>query len=156
MKAASLMLAGVLLVMADGLAQHEDAAARPVPADRPAVRFAVVDVYVDSGPTKLAAWQVAITATAGDVKLVGIEGGEHAAFAGPPYYDPAAMKKDRVRIAAFSTGADLPTGRTCVARLHVQIGGDEAPEYAVELQAAAGPDGQPVKAQAGTGKGLEK
>ena len=64
--------------------------------------------------------------TAGDVKLVGIEGGEHAAFAQPPYYDPKALLNERIVIAAFNTaGADkLPSGKTRVARLMVRVDGE--------------------------------
>src|SRR5262245_55404811 len=74
-------------------------------------RFEAFDVYVDSGATPLAAYQLELKAT-GDVKAVGIEGGESAAFLDAPYYDPAALHGDQVReqivIAAFSTSKDLP------------------------------------------------
>ena len=56
-----------------------------------APRFGHVDVFIDSAAEPLAAYHCEITATAGDVTLVGIEGGEHAAFKEPPYYDPKAL-----------------------------------------------------------------
>ena len=86
-------------------------AADPAPAAR-VVRFAYVDVYLDAGAKPLAAYQVELTPTAGDVVLTGLEGGEHAAFRDAPYYDPAALHaaKGRVIVAAFNTGADLPRG----------------------------------------------
>ena len=120
------------------------------------VRFAAVDVYVDSGRRPLAAYQFELEATAGDVKIVGIEGGEHAAFSEPPYYDPAALTRQRVIIAAFNTGEDLPTGRTRVARVHVRVAGPTEPEYSVQLEAAASPDGKRIDATATCEQGEPK
>jgi len=128
----------------------------PEPEARPGVRFEAVDVYVDSGDAPLAAYQFEFAAEVGEVKIVGIEGGEHAAFEAPPYYDPAALMKHRVIIAAFNTGADLPGGKTRVARVHVQVTGDAAPEYVVKLNVAASPDGKEIKATATLGGGTEK
>jgi hypothetical protein len=118
------------------------------PATSPSVRFAAVDVYVDSGVTPLAAYQLEITAVQGDVKIVGIEGGEHAAFKIPPYYDPAAMMNHRVILAAFNTGSELPAGKSRVARVHVQVSGDVTPQYACKLVLAAASDGQRMAATA--------
>lgn len=108
------------------------------------VRFTSVDVYVDSGPSPLAAYQVQIRATAGRVAIVGIEGGEHAAFREPPYYDPAAMQQDRVILGAFNTGRDLPAGKTRIARLHVQVTGEQNAEFSVQLDTAAASDGRKI------------
>ena len=99
----------------------------------PTVRFAAVDVYIDAGDRPLAAYQFELSASAGEFKIVGIEGGEHAAFAEPPYYDPAALSRDRVIIAAFNTGDDLPNGKVRVARVHVQVIGEPSPAYDVKL-----------------------
>src|SRR5690554_6874465 len=44
-----------------------------------AVRFAAVNLYVDSGEAPLAAWQIDFRDARGVVRIVGIEGGEHAA-----------------------------------------------------------------------------
>jgi len=111
-------------------------------------RFTTVDVYIDSGDAALAAYQFELSATRGEFRIVGVEGGEHAAFAQPPYYDPAALNQDRVILAAFNTGRDLPTGKTRVARVHVQVLSDGAPEYSVELDVAADSQGQAIEAEA--------
>jgi hypothetical protein len=112
-------------------------------------RFQAIDIFVDS-KARLAAYQIEFFATAGEVMIVGIEGGEHAAFKSPPHYDPRAIQRERVIIAAFNTAssAQLPQGRTRVATIHVQISGDEPPEYRIELAVAAGPDGRMTPAQA--------
>ena len=117
------------------------------------VRFEPVDVYVDSGAVPLAAYQFELKATAGRVAIVGLEGGEHAAFKDAPYYDPKALMKDRVVVAAFYTGRDLPHGRTRIARLHMQVSGDEKPAYAVKLVVAASADGKKIPATLSIDKG---
>ena len=123
-------------------------------------RFKAVDVFVDSAQVPLAAYQVEIVAKAGGnpetpgtsaftVTLVGVEGGEHAAFKNPPHYDPAALHadqlKDRIILAAFNTGADLPSGRTRVARIQVMVEGPE-PVYSVIVKAAGAADGTRINA----------
>jgi hypothetical protein len=113
-------------------------------------RFYAVDIYVNSGSTPLAAWQVQFAATNGDIKIVGIEGGEHPAFKEPPFYDPKAMQHERVIIAAFSTKRReaLPTGNTRVATIHLQITGKQAPEYRVTVQAAGNAEGKRINVEA--------
>jgi len=127
----------------------------PLDADQPEAqpRFGCVEVFVDSGAQPLAAWQIELAAETGKVKIVGIEGGEHPAFKDAPHYDPAAIQHERVIIAAFNTGRDLPQGKTRVARIHVQITGNVEPEYAVRLEVAAAPDGRRVEATATLAKG---
>jgi hypothetical protein len=110
------------------------------------VRFGVVDVYIDSGPAALAAYQFELKVTAGDVTLVGVEGGDARAYRHPPYYDPAALARQRIVIAAFDLGTDLPRGKTRVARLMVRVRGAIAPAYEATLAAAAAEDGKPVPA----------
>jgi hypothetical protein len=128
------------------------------PRDATDMRFAMVDVFVDTGDAAkhLAAWQVEVTGSVGGggkVKLVGIEGGEAGgggAFAKPAYYDPAALSGEggRIVLAAFSTaGAEaLPAGKTRVARLHVAVTGDEGKkaEYRVGLKVAADKAGKGI------------
>lgn len=126
------------------------------PASAPAVRFAAVDVCIDAGDKALAAYQFELAARVGDVAIVGIEGGEHPAFAEPPYYDPAALRNNRVIIGALNTGRDLPTGRTRVARLHLQITGDQVPEYAAELSVAASADGRRITARISVVEGEDR
>ena len=119
---------------------------RPVSATQPVIRFTAVDVFVDSGEQPLAAYQFEFAAEVGGIKIVGIEGGEHSAFAEPPYYDEAAMNHDRAIIAAFNTGRDLPRGKTRIARLHLQITGGPEPQYAVKLDVAGSTDGSEIEA----------
>lgn len=116
-------------------------------------RFAPLYIYVDSGSEALAAYQFELSAKAGDVKIVGVEGGEHPAFAQPPYYDPLALSKNKIIIAAFNTGENLPKGRHRVATVHVQISGGVAPEYVVTLKAAATPNGERIPASVTVEKG---
>ena len=113
----------------------------------PAVRFEYIDVYVDSGAAPLAAYQFELTDAAGSIKIVGIEGGAHQAFAAPPYYDPKALKNNRVIIAAFSTADDLPTGRTRVATIHVQVEVDVIPEIAIDLDITGDVQGNEINAK---------
>ena len=122
---------------------------QPGPAEAPAgVRFAWVDLYVDAGDAPIAAYQLELAATAGDVTIVGIEGGDHRAFAEPPYYDPMALRdSERVVLGAFDTGDDLPAGRTRVARVHVRLAGP-APTYDLTLTAAATAGGTEIDAEA--------
>ena len=109
------------------------------------VRFEAVHVYVDVKDAALAAYQVEFAAETGNVKIAGIEGGEHHAFKKPPYYDLAAMQKERVVIAAFNTGRDLPRGKTRVATIHVQVTGEAAPRYVAKLVVAATADGKEIE-----------
>jgi len=120
-------------------------------AGHPTVRFISLDIHIDSGDTPLAAYQFELTAATGQFKIVGLEGGEHTAFAKPPYYDKKALSDstkdhDRVIVAAFDTGDDLPTGSTRVARVHVQITWEPTPDFAVKLIVAASDDGEPLDA----------
>ena len=80
------------------------------------------------------------------IKIVGVEGGAHPAFREAPYYDPAALMNDRIIIAAFNTGRDLPHGRTRIATIHLQILGDTEPQYELKLVTAADQDGQEIRA----------
>ena len=109
-------------------------------------RFAPVHIYLDSGSHSLAAYQFELKAIRGTVKIVGVEGGAHPAFREAPYYDPAALAQDRIIIAAFNTGDDLPTGRTRIATLHLQVTGDAEPQYQLELTVATDTEGQELPA----------
>ena len=131
------------LVFAGG--QAEPPLSQPSESAAPGTRFAWVDVYLDSGDLPLAAYQFELSASAGDFKIVGIEGGEHVAFAEPPYYDPAALHNNRVILAAFSTARALPAGRMRVARVHVMLDGN-SPHYTARLRVAATADGSEVSA----------
>ncbi len=121
-------------------------------------RFEAVDIFVDAGDASLGAYQVELKgierkeARVGTafVKIVGLEGGDHPAFGDAPYYDPEALQGGRVIVAAFSTAADLPAGRTRVARVHVMLEGAGEPAYELKIEAAADRGGKPIRAQAST------
>jgi hypothetical protein len=140
-----LVALGVLAALLVASAPGAGGAWRQAVADP--VRFSTVDVFVDAGDEALAAYQVEIRAEGGTSKLVGVEGGEHPAFAEPPYYDPRALHEaqlnERVVIAGIGSG-ELPTGRVRVARLHVSVVGDA--KYTVTLQAAGNERGERVPA----------
>ncbi len=112
------------------------------------VRFEAIDVLVDSGDMPLAAWQCEIQSRTPGVEIVGIEGGDHPAFAEPPYYDPRAMHNDRVILAAFSTNEELPSGRSRIARLHLQLEGPGPREFEIRVNVMATVDGKPIPATA--------
>ena len=127
------------------------------------VRFAQLHIYLDSGNRALAAYQFELKATAGrpalakaGVKIVGVENGEHPAFEEPPYYDPAALAKDRIIIAAFSTDENLPKGRTRITTIQLQIIGDAEPEYELELTVAGDANGNEIPAKITYEKGEQK
>ena len=114
---------------------------------QPKVRFAPLHIYLDSGNKLLAAYQFELKAAAGQIKIVGVEGGQHKAFKEAPYYDPAALANDRIIIAAFNTGRDLPKGRTRIATIHLQIIGDAEPDYELKLTVAADADAKEIPAK---------
>jgi hypothetical protein len=120
---------------------------------QPRVRFAPLHVYLDSGSRPLAAYQFELKAAAGQIKIVGVEGGQHAAFKDAPYYDPAALAKDHIIIAAFNTGRELPKGRTRIATIHLQIIGDAEPDYELKLVVAGDADAKEIPAKISFEKG---
>lgn len=110
------------------------------------VRFASLHVTIDPHGEPLAAYQFKLTTTSGQVKIVGIEGGDHPAFSRPPYYDPEALMQDVIIVAAFSTDSSLPQTSCRIATLHLQITGDVQPEFQVNLTVAVNNQNQSVKA----------
>ena len=118
-------------------------------------RFAPLHIYLDSGKNPLAAYQFELKAVTGKIKIVGVEGGENKAFKEAPYYDPAALAKDRIIIAAFNTSSDLPKGRTRIATIHLQITGAE-PEYKLKITVAGDAKGQEIPAELDFEKGDKK
>ncbi len=118
----------------------------PAQNQRPEVRFVPLEIMIDSGHETLAAWQFELTIKQGNATIVGIENGEHPAFGQPPYYDPAALyRENRIIVAAFSTGNNLPTGKTRVATVHLRIKGDIEPIYQIDLQTAADQEGNEIE-----------
>jgi hypothetical protein len=140
-----LLLAGVLLF---GLAA--ELRAQQAADEEGRIGFCAVDIFIDSGSTPLAAYQLEFAATNGLVKIAGIEGGGPEVFRDPPYYDPKAMQHDRVIIASFSTTSvtNLPTGKTRVATIHIQTQGGVEPKFALRLETAGDFQGNKIFAQA--------
>lgn len=128
------------------LAGPADDATAPPPSTTSS-RFAFVDAYVDSGDEPLAAYQFELSAHGAGVTLVGVEGGDARAFAKPPYYDPKANLQNRIIIAAFNTGSNLPRGRTRVARVMVRLTGASPADWSAKLDVAASADAKPINAQ---------
>jgi len=157
----ALMLLMPMMWLARGAAPVGPAATRPAadaaPADAAGTRFVPVDVYVDTGTKNLAAYQLEVIAK--DSKIVGLEGGEPAAFKNAPYYDPAALQAGgggeggggKIIVAAFSTAENLPNGLTRVARLHLMVNGPldakGLPQMTEKLTVATDAQGQPVDAK---------
>lgn len=117
------------------------------------VRFEAIEIYVDSGATPLAAWQVELTEANGLMKIAGVENGADNAFADAPHYDRSAVEAgdaDRVIVAAYSLlpEGELPRGKTRVTTVHVQIAGSGAPHYNLRLVAAGDAAGHPIAARA--------
>lgn len=161
MKPSALTALAVACLIVTLLAPRTGKGSRPA---EPSVRFAPVHIYLDSGDTPLAAYQFELvcsvpvrTSQEGNppkadhykpaVKIVGVEGGDHPAFNNAPYYDPAALANNRIIIAAFTTSADLPEGRTRIATIHLQVPGDAEPEYELKLAVAADANGREFPAE---------
>ncbi|MGZ8940622.1 MAG: hypothetical protein ACXW32_15565 [Limisphaerales bacterium] len=119
-----------------------------------AAEFAVFDVYVDSGTERLAAYQLKVSDERAAVKIVSVEGGEHASFREAPKFDAKAIQRDVIKIAAFSLDEreKLPTGRVRVASLHVEIGPGLTPEWMAVVEAAARPGGGKISAKVSISK----
>jgi hypothetical protein len=130
-------------------------AAAPATMDE-SVRFMTVDVLIDAKGKPLAAYQVEFVADPNRVKLVGVEGGENKSFSDPPYYDPAALSRNRVIVAAFNTTSDLPRARFRAARLHLQIIGSNQPTWEAKLIVAAAADGSSIPAAVTLAEGAGK
>jgi hypothetical protein len=153
MKTVTTIILLSISVMVPVLAQQSDV---DYPANQPKVRFAPLHIYLDSGKKSLAAYQFELRAAAGHIKIVGVEGGQHKAFEEAPYYDPAALANDRIIIAAFNTGSELPKGRTRIATIHLQIIGDAEPDYELKLTVAADAGANEILAEISFEKGEEK
>jgi len=64
------------------------------------------------------------------------------------------LTNDRIIIAAFHTGKDLPSGRTRIATIHLQVPADAEPRYELKLTVAADANGGnlPAKLNLETGE----
>lgn len=134
----------VPVVGTERIARGDSSNPNAVSAD--VVYFVPVAIFIDSGDMSLGVYQVEIKAIAGNIKIVGVEGGEHKAFKEPPYYDTAALMQDRIILAKFCTDNDLPTGKTKVATLHMQVTGNVLPEYEVIVTVVGDSEGKAINA----------
>jgi len=144
-RSGALIFALLLLASAGGASSNAPpSAASSSAADD--VRFAALNVYLDPHGTPLAAYQAQVTTNSNDVTLVGIEGGEHPAFAQPPYYDKRAILSRRLIFAAYSTASTLPSSKTRVATLMVRISGKQEPKWNALLMVAGSVEGKSIDA----------
>lgn len=119
-------------------------------------RFAAIDITLDSRGSGLAAYQVELRSVVSDgsspkLTFVGVEGGEHTAFASPPTYDPEALRgpSERLVLAALAPSEmnnQLPVSDTRVARVHVMIEGKGSLVVRATLIAAGKADGTRIDA----------
>lgn len=136
------LIATILLALP--LFAQDPAAESEAAAGENSVRFLPFQITLDPQGQSLAAYQFELRTTTGQVKIVGLEGGDHPTFAQPPYYDAQALMQDRIIIAAFSTDANLPTTATRVTTIHLQVLGDIEPEFDIDLTVAADSNSQPI------------
>lgn len=111
------------------------------------IHFTAFDIFVDSGNVPLAAYQLEFSGPAAQVRITGIEGGEHEAYKTPPFYDPRAIQQERVILAAFNPAPErkLPSGKTRVATIHLQYFGAAKPECSLKFHTAADVDGKAIR-----------
>lgn len=106
-------------------------------------------LWIDSGQSCLAAYQVEVSYDPTRVFIVGIEAGPKEAFSEAPYYDPRGLTAGRIIIAAFSKKDNLaPPGRTKVCRLHLMVKGEAGVELVVRVMVAAAPGGEKLSVKA--------
>ena len=114
------------------------------------VRFATMDVYLQSaGP--VAAWQFELDDVRGSTIVVGVERGDNSAFIRVPYYDRDAVTRgdaERIVVADYSLAdeADLPSGRTHIATLHLMLTGE--PEFNLQVTTATDYEGKYLQSSA--------
>lgn len=114
-------------------------------ADEHDLRFAAVDVYLDS-TEPVAAWQFELGDRAGVMKVVGVEQGDSPAYARAPYYDREAVrlgKADRIIVADYSLAdaVELPSGRVRLATVHLMLNSDDDADFNLLLVTATTYDG---------------
>lgn len=113
------------------------------------VRFAALDIYLQTS-TPVAAWQFELNSRHGKMQVVGVEGGDSAAFRRAPYYDREAVQlgeADRLVVADYSLASvdELPSGRFRIATIHVMTSG-VIDDIELTLITATAHDGTVIKA----------
>jgi hypothetical protein len=114
-------------------------------ADEHDVRFAAVDIYLDSAEP-VAAWQFELSNRTDGMKIVGVEQGDSPAYARAPYYDREAVRlgeADRIIVADYSLAdvVELPSGRVRVATVHLMLNSDDDADFDLFLVTATTYDG---------------
>ena len=115
-----------------------------------AAEFAVYDVFLEPHGEPIAAYQLKIWDQNSAVKILSVEGGEHKSYRKPPFFDPKAIQKNVIKLAAFATDPPdaLPNRKTRVATLHVEINEALNPRLIVVIEAAARPGGSRIFTEA--------
>ena len=146
-RAMAFVVRSIAVILTFGLAASLFAQQRAV--EEGPRRFCAVDIYLDSKGAPLAAYQIEFAVTNGAARIVGIEGGEHAAFRAPPHYDPKAIQNERAIIAAFTLAPanTLPSGRIRIATIHLVVFGKSWPEFDLKLHTAADNKGAKIPAE---------
>ncbi len=122
----------------------------PAFSDDSNVRFAAVDIYLES-PAPIAAWQFELNDPHGLMKVVGVERGESAAYARAPYFDRDSVRRgeaDRIVVADYSLAddAELPSGKTRIATVHLMLSRDGDTDFNLFLITATKYDGRAMDA----------
>ena len=136
----------VVLITLPSLANRRTPSGEVYKTQPPKVRFVPLHIYLDPAGTALGAYQFELKVLTGKVQIVGVEGSNHKAFKKAPYYDPLALSRQRIVIAAYTTDADGPSKKTRIATVHLHITGDQEPEYELDLQVGADTEGHTINA----------
>ncbi|MBI2569207.1 MAG: hypothetical protein HYV63_19480 [Candidatus Schekmanbacteria bacterium] len=123
-----------------------DSGTRPEQVASGPLRFGAMDVIVDTGAAPLGAYQLTVASETDGVAIVGIEGGDAPAFPEPPYFDPQAIGRNRVILAAFDSSGAPAHGRVRVASVHYSERSDSPAQFQAALQVAADTTGTPIPA----------
>ena len=111
------------------------------------IRFIPVDIIIDPGDKPISAYQFDLKVTSGNARLSGVEGGDCKAFKQPGFYDPKALNKGHIKLAAFNLAASSPAGKFRCARLHFMVTGDQVPEFDIKPVVIADAKGKRVDAK---------
>lgn len=136
----------VVLITLPSLANRRTPSGESYKTQPPKVRFVPLHIYLDPAGAALGAYQFELKILKGNVKIVGIEGSQHEAFKQAPYYDPLALTKQRIVIAAYTTDKNGPSKKLRIATVHLHITGEREPEFALDLEVAANSEGQALDA----------
>ena len=119
-----------------------------------AAEFAVFDIFLDTSGEPLAAYQLKVSDRNAAVKIISVEGGEHTSFAAAPKFDPKAIQRDVIKLAAISLDSSekLPTRRVRIASLHVEVGPGLAPDWSAIVERAGRAGGEKIGASVSISK----